>query len=476
MQAEALPARSQPAPHIQLVRRAVGVIRVSHTGKRKHKAERFVSPVDQEQRIRQWCDREGIALVGIFQELDVSGGRALERRPGLLPAVEHIEARTADVLVVAYFDRLVRSLATQTELLTRVEAAGGSVVAMDVGQVSTLTSAQWLSATMHGMMAEYMRRQIGEKTQSAKANAIERGVPTFPTIPPGYRRAEDGRLVIEPTEAEHVRRAFEMRADGDSIFDIKAFLNANGIERTYRSTQTLLASRVVLGEIASGKLVNAQAHEPIVERGLWQRVQNTKVSPGKRVPSERLLARLGILRCATCNSAMGVTFGYKQRGGPRYWKYVCGLRTECSAPAVISASMIETVVADAVKRLLADESESASVEHNVADAERILEHAQAMLDAAIVAFTGIDAATVNARLTELQGDVQAADERLRQLRAAVAPALHVNAAADWDTLSVDGQRALIRAVLERVAVRPGRVSGSAASRGAERITIEPFGQ
>jgi DNA invertase Pin-like site-specific DNA recombinase len=52
----------------------------------------------------------------VLEELDVSGGAAFERRPGLSRAVQLVEADEADVLVVADFDRLVRSLSVQKEV------------------------------------------------------------------------------------------------------------------------------------------------------------------------------------------------------------------------------------------------------------------------------------------------------------------------------------------------------------------------
>ena len=51
----------------------------------------------------------------------------LSKRPGLLAAIEMIEAGRADQLVVAYFDRLVCSLKVQLEVIERVERAGGEI-------------------------------------------------------------------------------------------------------------------------------------------------------------------------------------------------------------------------------------------------------------------------------------------------------------------------------------------------------------
>ena len=155
-------------------RRAIGVVRVSEVGDRE-----TLTLDHQRQRIEDWCARERHDLIDVLPEEDVSGGRPLEKRTGLRPAVEAIEDGRADLIVVAYFDRLVRSLTVQAEVLDRVESAGGRVVALDVGEVSASTSAQWLSSTFLGAVAEYHRRATAERTEDAKRRAIERGEPPF---------------------------------------------------------------------------------------------------------------------------------------------------------------------------------------------------------------------------------------------------------------------------------------------------------
>jgi hypothetical protein len=73
---------------------------VSRKGDRD--GERFVSPPEQGERIRAECERDDLEIVGIIEEVDVSGGTPLGRRLGLRQAVERIEAGEAEVLVVAY--------------------------------------------------------------------------------------------------------------------------------------------------------------------------------------------------------------------------------------------------------------------------------------------------------------------------------------------------------------------------------------
>jgi hypothetical protein len=54
---------------------------------------------------------------------------------------------------------------------------------------------------MLGAVAEYARRVTAERTQDSKRRAVERGVPPFPNVPPGYQRRAEGTLEPHPREA-----------------------------------------------------------------------------------------------------------------------------------------------------------------------------------------------------------------------------------------------------------------------------------
>jgi site-specific DNA recombinase len=202
-------------------RRAIGIVRVSQTNGRD--GDSFASPGEQRDRIRAACERDGLVLLDVIDELDVSGGTPLASRDGLRRAVESVEASEADVIVAAYFDRLVRSLRAQDELVSRVEAAGGSVLALDTGQVTNGSAGQWLSGTMLGAVAEYARRTAAERSGEAQARAVARGVLPWPNIPPGHRRGDDGVLVSDPVTAPIVAPAFAMRAGGETVAAVRAF-------------------------------------------------------------------------------------------------------------------------------------------------------------------------------------------------------------------------------------------------------------
>ena len=446
-------------------RRAVGVVRVSRVGERD--GESFVSPSEQRERIQSACARDGLRLVEVLEEPNVSGGAPLERRRGLRQAVGLLEAGEADVIVVAYFDRLVRSLAVQAEVVERVERAGGAILAVDVGEVRADTASRWLSSTMLGMVAEYHRRVTAERTRDAKRRAVERGVPPFPNIPPGYRRGKSGSIEKDPATARVVAKAFRLRAQGATVKDVREHLRRHGVERSYHGVQSMLSSRIYLGELRFGEYVNDDPRLALVERRVWQAVQRMRSPRGRRAKSQRLLARLGVLRCGTCGARMVI--GSTDQNGKRHYFYRCPPIGDCPRRVTISADVAERVVVEEVRRLLEGVRGTANIAGGIEEAAQELDLQECELDAAVRAFSGLeDVEAARQRLLELREARDAARERLARLRAAAQPALTVSASGDWDLLTLDEQRDLIRAVVDRAVVLPGRGEG--------RITVKARGE
>jgi DNA invertase Pin-like site-specific DNA recombinase len=445
-------------------RRAIGIVRVSQTGGRE--GERFASPEEQRERIIAACKRDGLQLLEIHEEMDVSGGKPLAGRPGLSAAVDAIEAGKADVVAAAYFDRLFRSLQTQAEVIGRIESAGGQVLAVDVGQVTNGSAGQWLSGTMMGAVSEYFRRSAKERSAEGQARAVARGATPWARVPLGYARRDDGTLEVDPDTKPIVLRAFEMRAAGASHATIRTMLAEHGVERSHRGVQVMLGNLVYRGQVNFGKHHNPSAHEPLVDRELWERVQRMVIPRGRRARSDRLLARLGVLQCGSCGARLSAMNLPKQNDYPIYR---CPSTSDCPKHVTISAEIAEQVVIDAVRAAVGHKQGRASAERNVRDAELALERAQDDLDAAVRAFAGLaDEQSATERLAELQRARDSARDRLDQLGGARA-AVVINAATDWDSLSLDERRALIRATVARATVAPG-------GRGASRITLKLLGE
>jgi len=184
-------------------------------------------------------------------------------------------------------------------------------------------------------------------------------------------------LVAEPGAAEVVVQAFRRRDLGASLVEIQALLAENGIERALSGVAWMLRSRMYLGEIHFGALHNTHAHEAIVkDRGLFERVQRRTVSRGRQAKSERLLARLGVLRCGTCGSRIVIN---SDSGS-----YRCGdtSANRCRRRAAVKADRVEEIVLDAVRAYsaTADAHGRGSRRQQIREADEAIERANADLD------------------------------------------------------------------------------------------------
>jgi DNA invertase Pin-like site-specific DNA recombinase len=157
------------------------------------------------------CIRRGWTLARI--EEDVLSGKSL-RRPGLQRALDACANREVGGLVVAKLDRLSRSLIDFAGLLTRAQAEGWNVVALDLGVDLSTPSGEFLANVM-ASAAQWERRIIGQRTKDALA----------------ARRA-DGVQLGRPssTKAEVAKRIRRMRRNGLTLQAICDKLNAQGVE------------------------------------------------------------------------------------------------------------------------------------------------------------------------------------------------------------------------------------------------------
>jgi DNA invertase Pin-like site-specific DNA recombinase len=404
--------------------RAIGIARQSHGD--------GASVEEQAARIRENAKREGWNLVDVLPEQDVSGGRALDKRPGLLAAVEAVEAGRAEIIVVAYFDRLVRSLRVQGEVVERVEAAGGRIMTLDVGEVSSATAASWLSASFLGTVAEYHRRATSERVKAAHAQRRAKGQWNGGRIP-FYREIDaDGVVTFRKGMEPVVREAFELRASGRSVADVLAVLR----ERTGLPLRSLnIAQRMLRDETLVGVAVT---------RSTFELCQNLVTKRGARPKSDRLLARLGVLRCHECGGSMNV---HGSAGSTQVY------RCHRGCGVAISVQLAEDTVAHAARCALKGFRGGAG--GSLESLEEVVRAKSAALDRLVMILDGFDdVEAARSKLSVATGELKEAQAELDDARAAAG--FTMSPSLDWSMLSLDAKRELVRCVVSAATVSPGR--------------------
>jgi DNA invertase Pin-like site-specific DNA recombinase len=392
---------------------------------RRSRSAADIDPSTQFASCEEWCSRPERGWVIAEKHIEkLSGSKSIDKRPALLAAEEDVRAGRASIVLVYHRDRLDRNLDVRREFVRRIEALGGEVWSVSHGRLTFSTSREKLSNTIEGAMDENYRDVIAEKVIEQKTRRVEDGLVVGPIPRLGYRNP-GGRQRLQVIE-EHrvvVRRVFEMRADGQTRRAIRDYLVSQGHEASYSQIGSMLRSEVYLGHVVWGKLRHDNAHEALVSERLYRRVREAIVPKGRRSPSERLLARLGVLHCACCGRRMVVSAGASQ---PVQTYKCCGRPGECSERVSIAADAVERIVLERVAREIKTLEGHAGDVLTPALAEQ--ERANAQLEKL-------------RRIAVLSDDVEGFADQIRDAKARVARA---NAAVE-DARSVSGVTWSLRA-------------------------------
>ena len=193
------------------------------------------------------------------------------------PALERLRDRAAEgafeVLLCHAPDRLARRYAYQVLLLEELHRQGVEVILGREGERSGSPEDELLRQ-FQGMIAEYERAQIRERTRRGKLHRARTGSQAVMSgAPYGYRYVRktehtEGYWEIDEAEAQVVREIFRRYTDdGESIAQIARWLSERGVPtRTGkqvwdRSTVWgMLRNPAYFGEAAFGKTKTADRH------------------------------------------------------------------------------------------------------------------------------------------------------------------------------------------------------------------------
>src|SRR5207247_560753 len=229
---------------------------------------------------------EGWRLVPDHYDDGAFSGASLER-PAMQTLLADVGARRIDIVVVYKVDRLTRSLADFAKLIELFDAHAVSFVAV-TQQFNTTTSMGRLTLNILLSFAQFEREVIGERVRDKIAASKRKGIWVGGPVPLGYVSINK-KLAVVPEEAETVRLIFRRYLEVGSIRALLEDLDKKGI-RTRQQAQSggrtrggirfgvgplnyLLRNRFFIGEVVYRGAVHAGEQEPIVDRALFEAVQ-----------------------------------------------------------------------------------------------------------------------------------------------------------------------------------------------------------
>src|SRR6267378_186988 len=297
-----------------------------------------------------------------------SGGNI--ERPALQRLLADIREGRIDIIVVYKVDRLTRSLADFARLVEIFDGQGASFVSV-TQQFNTTSSMGRLTLNVLLSFAQFEREVTGERIRDKIAASKKKGMWMGGNVPLGYD-ASERTLVINPAEAEIVRRIFALyrelgcvrrvKGEADRLgLSTKRSMTAGGIERGGKSFSrghiyTLLSNSIYIGEIAhKGQLYPGQ-QPALIDAETWTAVRDRLVTNATNHRRKADAAEPSLL-AGLLVDARGERFtpSHAVKKGRRYRYYVStALITEAGTDQPQGWRLPAQEIEDAVIRVLAD--------------------------------------------------------------------------------------------------------------------------
>ncbi|MBP7055713.1 MAG: recombinase family protein [Candidatus Omnitrophica bacterium] len=280
-----------------------------------------------------------IALPDRYDDGGYTGGNT--ERPALQRLITDIKEGKVNCVVVYKVDRLSRSLLDFVQILELFEKNGVTFVSV-TQHFNTNNSMGRLTLNILLSFAQFEREIISERVKDKMGAARKKGkwVGGAPIL--GYDIDKvNHKLVVNKTEAELVRKMFDIYLEKKSCLKTAMTLNDEGyktkefISKTgnkhggfqfkHTNIQQMLKNPLYVGKVHHDGALYPGLQEAIISEAIFQRAQDLLKSNRverfrrKNVPFRGLLNH--ILRCKACDSIMFHTYTKKKHRGYRY--YVC---------------------------------------------------------------------------------------------------------------------------------------------------------
>jgi DNA invertase Pin-like site-specific DNA recombinase len=181
----------------------------------------------QHMRLLGWCAERHLTLVGVYEDIGVSGGADLDKRPGLMAALDALTPGMA--LVAVKRDRLARDT-MNAALIERLAERKGARVLTCAGEGEGDSPEARLMRTMIDAFAEYERQLIRARTKVAMGHKRQKNERISRHIPYGTMLSDDNlHLVDNPFEQAVMSIARQLHASGLSSRKIAERLAQRGL-------------------------------------------------------------------------------------------------------------------------------------------------------------------------------------------------------------------------------------------------------
>src|SRR4051794_30024303 len=418
---------------------------------------------------RREAERRGFVVDDLYVDDDISAWSG-KQRPEFERMVDDLRTRRIGAVLVWHLDRLTRhprELEAFMDLCEELRVELGCVT----GDVDLGSHIGRLTARMLGGLARYESDHKSERIRRKHEEIAAHGrVSGGGSRPYGY---ESDKVTVRAAEAAIIRECARRLLAGEPVITIARDLNERGVTSASGgawSPQTL--RRMLASPRISGQRIH---HGEIVAKAVWPAIISAKdgakirallANPERRTnKAARRYLLGGLLVCSHCGERL---VARPRSGGQRRYACARGPGFSGCGKTYITAEDVELFVTEAVLHRL----DSAALQRTLERKQRKQPDAQRWLsemEQAQAQLVELAAAYGNRELSmgELRAARKPIEQRLtnarKQLtkvsRSSVIDRYIGNGAglrAEWDSLDLSQQHAIVAAVIDSVLVGPAR--------------------
>ena len=306
-----------------------------------------------------FAERNGYRIIAEYIDRAISGTGA-DNRPEFLRMIADSAKRQFQGILVYQLDRFARNRYDSATYKAKLKKNGVKVLSAREN-ITDDASGVLMESVLEGM-AEYFSAELSQKVKRGMALTAEKCEFTGSGVPLGYKIV-DKKFAIDEDEAPIVKRIYEMYLAGNTMADIRHFLNDNGVKTSYGnaynkdSIRRILTNRKYLGIYIYGDIEIPDGIPRIVSDEAFKDAQilleKNKKAPARAKAVEENYLLTTKLFCGHCQCAMTGMSG-KSGTGKIHQYYSCVSQRQhkgCKKKHVKKAYIEDLVVSNVLSAL-----------------------------------------------------------------------------------------------------------------------------
>ena len=314
-----------------------------------------------------YAEKNGITIVKHYIDRAISA--KTDNRPEFQQMIKDSDKKLFDIVLVWKLDRFARNRYDSARYKTQLKKNGVKLMsATEI--ISEGPEGIILESVLEGY-AEYYSADLSEKVIRGMTENALKGKFTGGAIPFGYIINADHRFEIDPLTAPFVAETFQRYNDGQTMREIRDWLNEKGVKNqrgglmTFNTIQHMLNNRRYIGELKYRDVLIPDVIPSIVSAELFNDVQE-KMLKNKKAPARRKAEDDSLLTtklfCGYCGALMFGESGTSRTGEVhRYYKCATAKKHKGCKKKTVRKQWLEDLAVNQTMQLVKDDSAMESI-------------------------------------------------------------------------------------------------------------------